>query len=131
MNTVIYINGVRRLCTGLDASFYADSDDLPGRNCSQHNIGPAAALHLRSGGSVRTLGNHYSTTPPMAQSKPVPKPTPIGTATVSVRYPRTWGWWAGVILALAMWLGPLFWVLFTAQPSAALTKTKQAQTCTK
>lgn len=63
MNTVIYINGEKRLCTGIAGVFYADSDSLPGRRCSCHNIGDSAAQALRSGQAVKTLGNVYSLTP--------------------------------------------------------------------
>lgn len=57
----IYINGRRyQIVGGFEASFYADAPDLPGRPCSQHNIGPDACAALLSGTSVRTLGNVYS-----------------------------------------------------------------------
>lgn len=78
MNHTIYINGKRHRCTAISAAFYADSPELPGRQCSHHSIGQSAALHLRNGGSVRTGGNHYSLQPPMAEARvaPIKRSTP-------------------------------------------------------
>lgn len=59
--TSIYINGrLRRVVNGLGPTFYADTDELPGRPCSCHNIGSEAHRNLIAGHSVRTLGNVYS-----------------------------------------------------------------------
>lgn len=59
--THIYINGRRRqIVDGFRPTFYADSDELPGRRCSCHNIGDKAYSALMNGVSVRTLGNTYS-----------------------------------------------------------------------
>ena len=63
-NTIIYINGEKHRCTGVDASFYADCEGHPYVPCSCHNIGASAAAALKRGRAVRTLGNTYSLTPP-------------------------------------------------------------------
>lgn len=63
MNATIYINGVQRRCTGIDATFYADADTHPGVRCSCHNIGDKAAYALKHGQAVKTLGNVYSLSP--------------------------------------------------------------------
>lgn len=59
--THIYINGRRRqIAEGFGPSFFVDTDSLPGRRCSQHNVGVKAHFFLLSGLTVRTLGNTYS-----------------------------------------------------------------------
>ena len=83
MEHIIYINGVLHHCTDPRSGvFYADHPSMPGRYCSQHYIGTAAALHILEGGGVRTSGNLYSMRPPMAEArvKPtLPKPKPLPT----------------------------------------------------
>ena len=56
----IYINGKPHNCTGVDSSFFADHESMPHRPCSQHRIGKQAALAIKQGLAVRTLGNVYS-----------------------------------------------------------------------
>lgn len=77
MSTVIYINGQPHNTTGVASVFFADHPSLPNRYCSQHNIGTSAAAHLRAGGAVRTGGNHYSLSPPMAEANPHPRFDPL------------------------------------------------------
>lgn len=60
---VLYINGVKHHVTEISARLFADCDTLPGRPCSEHRIGDEAALALRNGVRVRTLGNLYSASP--------------------------------------------------------------------
>lgn len=57
----IYINGRRhQVVDGFGPTFYADTPELPGSRCSCHNIGTDGYTALKSGSSVRTLGNVYS-----------------------------------------------------------------------
>lgn len=60
----IYINDVKHRATHLGTCFWVDSDDLPGRRCSQHSLTPDAVHHLQAGGRVFTTGNWYSLQPP-------------------------------------------------------------------
>ena len=63
----IYINGIKRMATigkvwenSFDGVFYADTDDLPLRRCSRHQLPAGSTDRMENGGTIRTSGNSYS-----------------------------------------------------------------------
>ena len=63
----IYINGVKRMATiglcwenSFDGKLYADTDDLPLRRCSCHQLPAGSTDRMENGGTIRTSGNTYS-----------------------------------------------------------------------
>ena len=72
MNYTIYIDGQPHRCTNpFVGCFYADHPSLPGRYCSQHNIGVEAGVWLKTNHAVITSGHRYSMHAP-AKPKPMP-----------------------------------------------------------
>lgn len=57
---VLYINNVRHNVTHIGTRFWADSESLPLRRCSQHSLQAASVVHIEAGGRVLTSGNWYS-----------------------------------------------------------------------
>lgn len=65
---IIYVDGVKRRCTGLGSPMYIDSDDLPRRRCSEHRFSWLALDALKSDGTIRTNGHVYSLRPPRKEA---------------------------------------------------------------
>lgn len=66
MRQVLYINGVKRN-TNLDLEtggrFFADSDNHPFLQCSQHYLDMESVRKLQYGFGILTSGNSYSLSP--------------------------------------------------------------------